>query len=170
MLFRSCPLMLNPLTGRSSNNLSHTSLGLELKTHTSTVTHIPTDTLTSQAHSLKHKHTQNNTRTYNHKHTHFLHSQRALPWQHISSSPLPSQTIVILIVCQWKLICRLNALHPWVNYHLSGSRYVDHDNPTAEGLRRQGEGRRGERRGEWGAGCTFKGELKFLTFILWTGY
>lgn len=54
--------------------------------------------------------------------------------------------VVISTVCQWKLITRLNALHPWENYQLSGSCYIDHDNPSA---------RKESERGE--DGFTFKG-------------
>lgn len=61
--------------------------------------------------------------------------------------------VVISTVCQWKLITRLNASHPWANYQLSGSCYIDHDNPPA----------RKERAG--GRWVHFQGVLKFLTTI-----
>lgn len=59
--------------------------------------------------------------------------------------------LVISTVCQWKLISRLNALHLWGNYQLSGSCYTDHNNPC-HNPRRAGEK----------MGNISRGVLKFL--------
>lgn len=81
-------------------------------------------------------------------------SQSGLPWQRgISVTHHHVWLLVISTVCQWKLITRLNALHPWANYQLSGSCYIDHDNPPAK---KEGA------RGRW---VYFQGVLKFLTTI-----
>lgn len=60
--------------------------------------------------------------------------------------------VVISAVCQWKLITRLNALHPWENYQLSGSCYIDHDNPPAEGTRMEQERKRERKMGSLSRG------------------
>lgn len=144
--------MLNCHAGPWTNNPSHTVIVLNTETnapkhycttsmHTNTNGHIPgARALTSLSFKIRHSNGKR--------------SQSGLPWQRASLLPIRSGLpVVISTVCQWKLITRLNALHPWANYQLSGSRYIDHDNPP--------QGKKSER-GRW---VHFQGVLKFLTTI-----
>lgn len=147
----NCPRMLNLSAGHGTSKKSHAVIGFEgtrtqtvqrhTNTHTCTRTYIHTLICTRYAliYPQREIHTPNAT-------IECYHDNRASPSPGVSGLP-----VAISTVCQWKLISGLNALHPWANYQLSGSCYIDHDNPPAEGKERRERGSEGEREGRTGS-------------------